>query len=578
MPAAPAAVSSFTPSFTAPGPRVPSEWSNIASNLSQTALQYALFNQGNWRKQTQTPETPETISRAVGPGPVMISQGVNTAPSIPPRPAKPAKPIKQEDPLRPPKLPEPWLAGANVDKLPGPWFVDTNFNANRADWDPLYKQQQIEKFTQNLSARLKSQAVAKFKSLQPKRNERFAEKLMTQEKVQQFQKARAIKAFAFNSLRKEQARALDASGETIKQNQESRVQAQVFRAIKEASKKSQQDRAERAEKGLLTTVQGLGFTPGRSSKSNIIEEVIDPNRIVITSPPKQNEVIDPNRIVTTSPPKQNEEKSIEMTPIKKLTGKEDILISAGVFKDSSKPNTPSSNSDVMYFTPASSKAGTPGSNYFTPASNYYTPAGYDLISERYRSPLSVIPELTANTFQMKKMIEFGSPSGVPINTPINETNFPSLSASSSQPLNVNVISSSDITGPTYFNLNNSAQSAQRRNMMDAAALQQELIARTNEIRARQQQAELQSQIDEQNRIKARAAEAQAQVQANKTRQIIRESDAALQSSMYQRRQENPREKRQPVTGPVQLAAGKELATGKKVQDLTASVRSLLNKK
>ena len=501
-PSAPPAMTSFTPSFTAPAARVTSEWSNIAANLSQTALQYALFNQGNWKKETQT---PQTISRRVGPGPAMRTQGSNTAPPIPPRPAK----IKQEDPLRPPKIQQP------VEIPFGPWFLDPNSNMNRADYDPRYRRQ----------------------------------------------------------LRNE-------VGKVIQQKQELRTKAKIFETLKSAQLKA------RANK-FITNIPGLGFTPSKN-------EIIDPDKIITKSSASKTEIIDPDRILKT-PSKRNEEKSIELTPVgQSLNTKEfDIVFGSGgivtgglprnskqvsFFTDTTQPNTPSSNSDVynpaeeqrrlerIAFgsrTPSSSKSpATPASAYYTPstpASAYYTPKpGYDYDSERFSTPIT-------NTFSSKKMLEYGSANGVPIFAPINEQNPPITPLSASFSPNASILSSpDDISGYNPYRLDTSSQ---RQNMTGAAALQQELIERTNQIRAQQEQQEqIQAQLNEQNRIKATAIEDEA-VRARLTAQVVDNN-----TSMYQRRVLEPRQRRPSVQGPIQLTG----PSGKAPLSLTSTVRTMLN--
>ena len=498
MPSAPAAMTSFTPSFTAPAAKVPSEWSNIAANLSQTALQYALFNQGNWKKETQA---SQGISRAVGPGPVMKSQGVNTAPPIPPRPPK----IKQEDPLRPPKIQQP------VEIPFGPWFFDPNSNMNRADYDPRYR-----KLLQN--TQLKRDSVA----------------------------------------RKE-------VGQVIQQKQELRTKAKFFETLKNTQLKA------RANK-FITNIPGLGFTPSKN-------EIIDPDKIITKSSASKTEIIDPDRILKT-PSKQNEEKSIELTPIgQSLNTKEyDIIYGSGgtvtgglprnskqvsFFTDSTQPNTPSSNSDVYNpRTPSSSKSpATPASAYYTPstpASAYYTPKpGYDYDSERFSTPIT-------NTFSSKKMLEYGSANGVPIFAPINEQNPPITPLSASFSPNASILSSpDDISGFNPYKIDTSSQ---RQNMAGAAALQQQLVERTNQIRAQKEQQDLQAQINEQNQIKVAAIQDQA-VQAKLAAQVVDNN-----MSMYQRRQLEPRQRRSSIQGPIELTG----PSGKGPLSLTSTVRTMLN--
>jgi len=466
MPSAPAAVTSFTPSFTAPAARVASEWSNIASNLSQTALQYALFNQGNWKREPQ----------AIIPGPVMRSQGVNTPPAIPPRPPRPSipPPIKQEDPLRPPNI--------NNEDYVGPWFSDPNFNMNRANWDARVRQQ----------IRTRNQQIA-----------------------------------AQNEI-----------GKVIEQKRAARIKGKVFEGVKEAFKQAKLERANK----FVTTVPGLGFTP---SKSNITE-VIDPNRI-ITSPPK-SDVIDPNKILT--PAKQNEEKSIEMvTPRTKIiqraeeyfSGEKpldttgiDIIYGSGTvtalspvnkkvsfFKDSTQPNTPSNESDIIiddsmvvtddvYSTP---KTRTPASAYTTAQSETWFSAnpikGLGFDTNKTPSTHSAIQRLS---FSANK-----SQSPVSPYIPANERSAIELSqvssASSSRPFNVNIISS-----------------GQKREMDEAISLQQQLIQKANEMRQQQLQEQLQEQIDIQKGIADQAAQELAEKQALLTKQLVAKSNQAAEDS------------------------------------------------
>lgn len=469
MPSAPAAVTSFTPSFTAPAARVSSEWSNIASNLSQTALQYALFNQGNWKREAQ----------AIMPGPVMRSRGVNTAPAIPPRPPRPSRPpIKQEDPLRAPNI--------NNEDYVGPWFSDPNFNMNRANWDARVRQQNRAR-NQQIAAQNEIGKV-----IEQKRTERIKAKVFGGVK-EAFNQARLQRANKFVTNvpglgftpGKSNIEVIDPNNVVSSQSPLSFDIIDPNRVLKTPSKKNEEKRNDDIE----------------------LEEIFSGNK------PVNDKAYD---IIYGSGIKPEDEKQYDIVwgSGGTLTGGMPRSKQVAFAKDSTQPNTPLNESDIIiddsmvitddrFSTP---QVKTPGSAYTTAQSETWFSA----------NPIKGLGFGTPNTHSAKQRLYFSankSQSPVSPYIPANEKSaieLSQVSSSSSVPLNVNIISS-----------------GQKREMDEAVSLQQQLIQEANAQRQQQLQDQLQEEIENQKQI---ANEAAAERQALVTKQLVAKSNQAVAKS------------------------------------------------